>query len=46
MFGLPLSTTIIAFGIPLLLIAGLIWWGFRLPQQDEEQSGNPEDPGL
>jgi hypothetical protein len=46
MFGLPLSTTIVAFGIPLLLTAGLFWWGLRFPQKDEERHGKPEDPDL
>ena len=46
MFELPLSTTIVAFVIPLLLAAGLLWWGLRFPQKDEERHEKPEDPNL
>ena len=42
MFGLPLSTTIIAFGIPLLLAAVLFWWGLRYPPKMDQ--GDAEDP--
>jgi hypothetical protein len=44
MFGLPPSTTFVAFGIPLLLIIGLLWWGIKFPPKKEEErngdSGN------
>jgi hypothetical protein len=43
MFGLPLSTTIVAFGIPLLLIAGLFWWGLKFPPKEEEYNEDSED---
>ena len=46
MFGLPLSTTIVAFGIPVLIIAVLVWWGFRVSIDDSEDAQNPEDSNL
>ena len=46
MFGLPLSTTIVAFGIPALIIAALIWWGLRFPVQDNEDTQDTEDSTL
>jgi hypothetical protein len=46
MFGLPLSTTIVAFGIPALIIAALIWWGLRFPVKDNESTQDPEDSTL
>ena len=45
MFGLPLSTAIIAFGIPLLLAAALFWWGLRYPpkmERSREDAGDPD----
>lgn len=44
MFGLPLSTTIVAFGIPVILIAVLIWWGFWFRPDEMENTGDTEDP--
>jgi len=38
MFGLPLSTVIVAFGIPLLIIAALIWWGMRSSMRNRKST--------
>lgn len=43
MFGLPLSTTFVAFGIPILIILGLIWWGIRFPGEDNDNPGVSEE---
>ena len=43
MFGLPISTTIVAFGIPALIVAALIWWGLRFPVQDRKSTQDKED---
>ena len=43
MFGLPLSTTIVAFGIPLLITALLIVWGMRFPVGDSKDTQDSED---
>ncbi len=46
MFGLPLSTTIVAFGIPVLILVLLIWWGVRFPTGDSADTQDPEDLNL
>ncbi len=46
MFGLPLSTTIIAFGIPVLIAAALVWWGMRDYPEDKDSHGASEDSNL
>jgi len=43
MFGLPFSTTFVAFGVPLLIVFALVWWGIRYPGRDGGRRGIPED---
>ena len=46
MFGLPFSTTLAAFGLPMLIVVALIAWGLRYPKKDSEDTQNPEDSSL
>jgi len=46
MFGLPLSTTLVAFGIPVLIIAALVWWGMRVSLEESENAQDKEDSNL
>ena len=43
MFGLPFSTTFVAFGVPVLIILALICWGVWFPRRDIDDPGAPED---
>lgn len=43
MFGLPFSTTFVAFGVPLLIVFALLWWGIRFPGRDDDGGGLEED---
>ena len=43
MFGLPFSTTFVAFGIPVLIVLALIWWGIRFPRCDVDDPDAPKD---
>jgi hypothetical protein len=43
MFGLPFSTTFVAFGVPVLIVLALIWWGIRFPGNDIDSPGTGED---
>jgi hypothetical protein len=43
MFGLPFSTTFVAFGVPVLIILALICWGMWFPRRDMDDPDAPED---
>ena len=43
MFGLPFLTTFVAFGVPVLIVFVLIWWGVRFPVYDTEEPETQED---
>ncbi|MEJ2111098.1 MAG: hypothetical protein P8Z37_14545 [Acidobacteriota bacterium] len=43
MFGLPFSTTFVAFGVPFLIVLALVWWGVRFPVYDTEEPETQED---
>ena len=43
MFGLPTSTTLVAFGLPCLIAIALFIWGVRFRAPDD--SGAPDDRG-
>ncbi|MBN2242948.1 MAG: hypothetical protein JW793_09690 [Acidobacteria bacterium] len=46
MFGLPLSTTLVAFGIPVLIAAALVWRGLRGSKKSSRDTRNEEDSPL
>jgi hypothetical protein len=43
MFGLPFSTSFFAFGVPVLIVLALIWWGIRFHGNDDDGPGTRED---
>jgi hypothetical protein len=43
MFGLPYSTTFVAFGLPVLIALLLILWGIKFSRLETDDTGTGED---